>query len=592
MYDLGLDSSLCSTIVVSSVVALAITGLMMKTNGTRQKKLKTLAEEVVTSVRAENQSVLDEKPDQDIEKDLYTAAETRNLIDSQKLNPSDNVLKLAKRCRKYGRDTSKVNAITHELYDQAYKTVKGLDFKTKTKSPLFGIPISIKESSTMQGTFATCGLACRLQKRIQKDSLIVKTIRQTGAIPMCLGNVPQLLMSMETSNRVWGTTKNPWDLSRTPGGSTGGDAALVAMRCVPLALGSDVAGSLRIPAAFCGIVGFKTSDKRLTNKGQVRQKKNNRNGLVVVIPPTAGGLAGTVEDCAMFIKSLLVQDMFKADTSITPLPFNDMAYEAKGKLKIGYYITDHFLDPCAAAKRGVRETITALEKAGHECVQIELPFDGWVAQRLLLGLNAAEGNMRSFIEGLEGEEICDQYKFLYKIANLPNPIRFLAKKVIDERRSWLLACTRSGGISAATLWEFTQDLLTYRDKWNDYVVENGFDAIISPAMPIPAVPHGLSEKLTSTAGYMFVANLLLWPCGAVPVTVVKEDEEHYRPGDLPANQRDAFMKEIQKVMKQSAGMPLGVNVMTPKHQDEKCLRVMKEVERVVGFNYEPTAYKA
>jgi len=412
MYDLGLDSSLCSTIVVSSVVALAITGLMMKTNGTRQKKLKTLAEEVVTSVRAENQSVLDEKPDQDIEKDLYTAAETRNLIDSQKLNPSDNVLKLAKRCRKYGRDTSKVNAITHELYDQAYKTVKGLDFKTKTKSPLFGIPISIKESSTMQGTFATCGLACRLQKRIQKDSLIVKTIRQTGAIPMCLGNVPQLLMSMETSNRVWGTTKNPWDLSRTPGGSTGGDAALVAMRCVPLALGSDVAGSLRIPAAFCGIVGFKTSDKRLTNKGQVRQKKNNRNGLVVVIPPTAGGLAGTVEDCAMFIKSLLVQDMFKADTSITPLPFNDMAYEAKGKLKIGYYITDHFLDPCAAAKRGVRETITALEKAGHECVQIELPFDGWVAQRLLLGLNAAEGNMRSFIEGLEGEEICDQYKYV------------------------------------------------------------------------------------------------------------------------------------------------------------------------------------
>jgi fatty acid amide hydrolase len=133
--------------------------------------------------------------------------------------------------------------------------------------------------------------------------------------------------------------------------------------------------------------------------------------------------------------------------------------------------------------------------------------------------------------------------------------------------------------------------MDYRSKWSASFAASGLDALIFPAMPIPAVPHGMSQMLTSSASYMFIANLLLWPCGAVPVTVVGDNEEHYRFDDLPEDQRDLMATLTQKVMQNSSGMPLSISVMTPSFQDEMCLRVMKEVERVIEFKYEPTSYR-
>lgn len=149
----------------------------------------------------------------------------------------------------------------------------------------------------------------------------------------------------------------------------------------------------------------------------------------------------------------------------------------------------------------------------------------------------------------------------------------------------------SGGLSVHDYWQLSADLMTYRTKWSDAFVASGVDAVIYPGMPIPAFPHGMSQKLTSSCTYMFIANLLLWPCGSVPVTVVGSTEQHYEQKDLPADQKDFMAELANTVMKGSARMPLSINVMTPSFQDEKCLRVMKEVELVVKFNKEPVAYK-
>ena len=138
---------------------------------------------------------------------------------------------------------------------------------------MLGVPISIKESLSVKGAAATAGVIWRLKHPCTEDSLMVRLLRNAGAVIMCTGNVPQLLMMPECNNNIWGRARNPWNLKRTPGGSSGGDAALVAMRCVPLAIGTDVAGSLRGPASFCGIVGFKPTSLRLTKKGAVRAKK-------------------------------------------------------------------------------------------------------------------------------------------------------------------------------------------------------------------------------------------------------------------------------------------------------------------------------
>ena len=130
-----------------------------------------------------------------------------------------------------------------------------------------------------------------------------------------------------------------------------------------------------------------------------------------------------------------------------------------------------------------------------------------------------------------------------------------------------------------------------RSIWSDAFRDAGIDAILHPALPLPALPHGISGNITSAFSYMFLANMLLWPAGVVPVTVVQPDEQLYPKGDLPANQRDCLADLAGKVMENSAGLPMSVAVMTPAFQDEKCLRVMKEIERSVDFSAEPTAYK-
>jgi Asp-tRNA(Asn)/Glu-tRNA(Gln) amidotransferase A subunit family amidase len=208
---------------------------------------------------------------------ILSATETTQQIQDNQLNMVDNLVLLAHRCRKYGRAEDKVNAVTQELYDEAHKQAKTLQSAqngTKQGSLLlYGVPISVKDCIAIKGTLSTGGLACRLKSPSREDALIVKIIKHAGAIPLVRGNTIQTMMLGESVNRIWGRSRNPWDCSRTPGGSSGGDAALVAMECVPMAIGSDVAGSLRIPAAFCGICGFKPSSTRLSMKGNMKPRK-------------------------------------------------------------------------------------------------------------------------------------------------------------------------------------------------------------------------------------------------------------------------------------------------------------------------------
>jgi Asp-tRNA(Asn)/Glu-tRNA(Gln) amidotransferase A subunit family amidase len=437
-----------SSALIGALMLRLITGLSQKKE--RRSKLKQIAQKAVHEVRSLEQACLAQPALADVSA-VYTIKETQDLLKRKSLTPARNVLNLAKRCRKYGR--GKVNAITEELYDEAYETALKLEKSTEsgTKSPLYGIAISVKECINSKGHYASAGLACRMGQRCEKDALIVSVLKKAGAIPLCHGNVPQLLMSCECDNRVWGRTNNPWDLSRVPGGSTGGDAALVAMRCVPLAVGSDVAGSCRIPASFCGIVGLKTTSGRLSLKGAMKPRKDNKAGSAITIPTVVGPLSRTVDDCATFMKTVCVPDFWNNDLSLPQLPFDNVEYMKSSPMKIGYFKSDDFFAPCAAAKRGLEKTIAALEKAGHTLVPFELPMNGWETNRLLVGINAADGNMRCYEEGLEGEEFVDQFKFLQFIANLPNVVRFGLKKVVDKRRSFLLGCASKLSIECVSV---------------------------------------------------------------------------------------------------------------------------------------------
>lgn len=153
-----------------------------------------------------------------------------------------------------------------------------------------------------------------------------------------------------------------------------------------------------------------------------------------------------------------------------------------------------------------------------------------------------------------------------------------------------------GKISVYELWQHIADLLDMRGKWGKAVQEAGLDAIIHPAIPMPATTHGMSAQIACIS-YMLIGPMLLWPTGVLPVTTVREEEQHYYESkemrdQLPKNQRDHVARLTAKEMKGSAGMPINISVLAPAYKDETCLRVMKEVERVMEFKARPTAYKA
>src|ERR1700733_15333486 len=147
----------------------------------------------------------------------------------------------------------KLNAITVELFASARETAAEVDravSRGEKLPPLAGVPVTIKECFDLSGTASTFGLSSRRDIIESRDDPYVAALRAAGAVPMAKTNLPQLMIFTETDNPLYGRTNNPWDLERSCGGSSGGEAAAIAAGASPLGLGNDIGGSLRIPAAF------------------------------------------------------------------------------------------------------------------------------------------------------------------------------------------------------------------------------------------------------------------------------------------------------------------------------------------------------
>ncbi|GMH88246.1 hypothetical protein TL16_g11099 [Triparma laevis f. inornata] len=484
-----------------------------------------------------------------------------------------------------------VNALTEELYAEAFAGKKG---KGKGSVGLLeGVPITVKDCIGVAGCLSTGGLSVRADpaKISESNAHVVQTLVDQGAIILARGNTSQCMMLPESHNNVWGESKNPWDKTRTPGGSSGGDAVTVATGCVPLSVGSDVGGSIRIPAAFCGIPGFKPTPGRISKLGCMSPRLKDRHGMAMVIPSTIGPMAESVEACKTFCEAVWTDEHFEGDTSLPPKVFDHEEYEKKGKLKLAYFKSDGWFEPCSAALRGLEETVAKLKKAGHKVQEIEFPGDGWKTYQLYVALSAAEGDMKGFTLGLEGEDLIPEYVQLKQASSLPNFLRPLISRLLDKRRGSLVNNSRSGGISSYDLQQRMADVLELRKFWSKTYKELGVDAILHVALPLPALKCGTSGDLTGAFSYTLLGNLILFPAGVVPVTTIHEDEQEYPMENLPENQRDHWAKKAQACMEGSTGMPMSVAIMTDMYRDEKCLRIMKEVERVVDFDETPEAWR-
>lgn len=231
--------------------------------------------------------------------------------------------------------------------------------------PLGGVPLALKDNLCTQGVRTTCSSKMLENFVPPYDAHVVERLREDGAVFVGKANLDEFAMGSSTENSAFGTTRNPWDTSRVPGGSSGGSTATVAARQVPLSLGSDTGGSIRQPAAFCGCVGLKPT------YGLV-----SRYGLIAFASSLdqIGPISNTVEDAALLLQSIAGHDRRDSTSSKAPLP--DYRAELTGDvrgLKVG--IPKEFFGQGVEAPvaEAVMKAVDELKALGMEAVEVSMP---------------------------------------------------------------------------------------------------------------------------------------------------------------------------------------------------------------------------
>jgi len=250
---------------------------------------------------------------------------------------------------------------------------------------LHGVPLSIKSSIEVAGLRWEAGTKLRAGVRGERDAPLVARLRQAGAIILGVTNAPELLMAWETDNLLYGRTNNPWDLTRTPGGSSGGEAVAIAAGLSAGGVGSDGGGSIRVPAHFSGICGLKPTPGRIPATGHFPASVGPFALLGVV-----GPMARNVDDLKILFA--VMQGPDDGDPSAAPVPLRWPAADDLKRFRVGYFEDDGRTPVTPETRAAVRTAAEALRRAGFQ-VEPFRPEGLELARRLWWQLFGIAGGM-------------------------------------------------------------------------------------------------------------------------------------------------------------------------------------------------------
>jgi len=439
----------------------------------------------------------------------------------------------------------RLNALIQPRHEAAAGELAGL-----AGLPLGGVPVSVKECFPVRGLRTTLGIPAR-DGRDGHDAEIVVRVRAAGGVIVGKANVPQAMWLHETDNPVWGRTNHPTAIGRGPGGSSGGDAALVAAGVVPLAVGTDLAGSIRQPAHACGIAGLLPRSAAVGEGGAFDTLPH-----LTAMRPRAGFLARNVDDLALACAALIPGG--------TP-PGPAMP------LRVGWWDEAGVLAASPAIRRGVHEAVAHL--AAHGCQTRRIAGDLAVeAAWLLLAFVAADGgaHIRRLCAGVRPMPAVGR---LLRLAGLPRFVRppVAAGCRLVGRRIEAAALLATGPRTAADL----ERLLAARARVADQVacLARECAAIVCPVSALPALRHGTAATLLPAVFPCLLANLLDLAAGTVPVTTVRADEEAGRDAT-----RDPVEQTAMATDRGSRGLPVGVQVIALNGGESTVLAVMRMIE--------------
>lgn len=255
-----------------------------------------------------------------------------------------------------------LNAMVRDRFAAAREEAREADARlrahpTGDHPPLLGVPCTIKDVLAVRGMPQTGGIWHRRDHVPAEDSTVVARVRAAGAIVLGITNAPEGGLWMETNNTIYGRTHNPWDLRRTSGGSSGGEGALVAAGASPFGLGSDIGGSIRIPAAFCGVVGHKPTGRMVPNTGQWPSVEGEAASMLCI-----GPLARRVGDVMPLLRILAGPD--GVDPHCAPFELGSPDDVDLGRLTVIPVEHNHRIRVRASMRGAVQSAARALADAG------------------------------------------------------------------------------------------------------------------------------------------------------------------------------------------------------------------------------------
>ncbi|KAF4980688.1 hypothetical protein FZEAL_3356 [Fusarium zealandicum] len=504
-------------------------------------------------------------PDLSLEKDQNSKPETITDIDdatvlARKIASGQVTSEAVTRAYIAG-PTGKLAFLTEVLFEKALIRAKELDrfYKQegKTMGSLHGVPITLKDQFNVKGYDTTIGYTSRAFKPAVDDAVLVKMLEQLGAIVICKTNLPQSIMWCETENPLWGLTTNPMIPEYTPGGSTGGESALLYMHGSLIGLGTDIGGSVRIPAHMLGLYGLKPSSSRLPYTGVPVSTEGQEH-----VPSSIGPLARSLSSVYTLMKELALQEPWLKDNRCTPIPWRQNIYDSmlSQKLTFGLLLDDEVVRPHPSVTRVLQEAAASLSAHGHEVIDWDptLHAECIEVMDLFYTVDGGEDIRREVEAG--GEPLIPHVE---KLVNRGKPI--------SVYEYWQLN-TRKRNLQQA-----------YLEKWNSIrSTRTGrpVDALLMPVMPHSAVPH----RATRWVGYTKVWNFLDYTALVIPAGKVTAADCEAPWNHAPRNEMDEWNSKVwEEKRREMAGneLPLGIQLVGRQLDEEKILAIGNVVDQIL-----------
>ncbi|KAI0064993.1 amidase signature enzyme [Artomyces pyxidatus] len=480
------------------------------------------------------------------------------------LDPGEVLVAYGKKAIQAHRAT---NCLTEVMISKAETWAK----ECNKLGPLAGVPVSMKDTVGVAGFDSCIGYSAWVGKPFQTDAALVKLLRDAGAVPFVKTNVPTTLLSFESTSDVWGRTTNPYSQHHSPGGSTGGEAALLAFGGSRLGIGTDVAGSVRVPAHYSGIYTIKATSSRFLKAGNASGMAGQEG-----IPPVYSPMTRTLEDLETFWNAVISMKPWEYDPYCAPIPWRSV--ELPKTLKWGVMWDDGVVAPSPACSRALRQVVSALQANGHEVIAIDppSPFEALKLGSQLLA-NACLTAMAHISWWESNDPGVARGAFALRLPRLFNKVHAWFRRYIlrdpvyaDLIDGWHV---QDGQQFYALIGRREE----YRGRWFEYWKRQELDFILTVPNALPAMRHGDSKLQWKSCGYTFLFNVLDYSAGVLPITRVDRTIDV-----LPSTYKSRNGIEAGAYQGYNAdemhGLPVGVQIVGRRFEEEKVLEGMKIIE--------------